>query len=202
MHKGLSYYSHAWSGLFWFDMPFAVLLTLVFHHWVRVPLLEHLPGPLYSRFILYPNINWFRSLRMKWPVVLLSVFIGVLTHLSWDGLVHQSADYLYEHQGQFFAFKEWKHHSKIYATVHIAHSLIGLAAILAFVKRMPVSATNNPKPITKFWITILGWTILISALRFLVGSELSSQDKLVSVIAAFLLALGGTCSWMPNKHAR
>ncbi|WP_426061936.1 DUF4184 family protein [Hymenobacter sp. B1770] len=198
MRKGLSYYSHTWPGLFWFDLPFAVLLTLVFHAVVRTPLLQRLPAPIYSRLAPCALPNWPRTLRHRWLTILLSILLGTLTHFGWDWFVHQSSDYLFEHQRRLFALHELVSHSQVYAAVHLGHTLLGLAAIAWAIFRLPalLAPTQNQGFSLKFWSLIALFTACMSSLRIKLGTDMYSQDWLVAVLSAFLLALTLACLWL------
>jgi hypothetical protein len=192
MRKGFSYYSHSWPGLFWFDLPLAVVLALVFHGVVRNPVLDYLPAPLRARFAPYGSLNWLQLFVRTWPRVLLSVLLGALTHLGWDELLHRSADYLYEHQSSILALGEWKRHTSIYLGVLAGHSVVGGGAMLAFIARMPVATDlNRERSLSRpqFWGAIWLLTGLILLLRVKLGSALEAMDMVVSLLAAFLLAL-------------
>ena len=199
MRKGLSYYSHTWVGLLWFDLPFAVLLTLLFHQVVRLPLLAHLPAPLQARFVGIAPLTWLHVLKNRWPVVLLSVLFGVMTHFGWDWFVHRSSDYLYQRQNSLWAFNRWETPIQVYDQLHLGHSLLGLTAIALAIYYLPVSPVA-PKRVNSdvlFWLSITLLTALIAGLRVALGTGLYSQDRLVAVLAAFLLALTLTCcGWL------
>jgi hypothetical protein len=58
--KVQSNFSHTILGVFWFDLPFGILLAFLFHNIVRNSLFENLPLPLRSRFIAFNKFNWNR----------------------------------------------------------------------------------------------------------------------------------------------
>jgi hypothetical protein len=203
MRKGFSQYSHTWQGLIWFDLPFAILLTFVFHQVVRNPLIQSLPQPLYSRFASYININWLRLFSKALPVVFLSILVGILTHFGWDWILHESVDYLYVNQSSIFAFDEWQGHMQIYTTVLAGHSLVGLIAIIAFIKRMSASsATDRKGSVIQFWGVVLLLTGFMTVLRIMLGEPAHTMDILVSLIAAFLLSLLLISFWLGHKGTK
>src|ERR1700744_5706609 len=51
-------YSHSLPGVFWFDLPLALLVCFLFHDIVKRPLLGHLPLFLKRKFFRYRVFNW------------------------------------------------------------------------------------------------------------------------------------------------
>ncbi len=51
-------YSHTWFGIFWIDLPIALLLSLIYHNWIKISFINHLPSFLHSRFFVYKEFNW------------------------------------------------------------------------------------------------------------------------------------------------
>jgi hypothetical protein len=194
MRKGISWYSHTWAGLFWFDLPMGLLVMVVFHRVVRKPLLTHLPALLQKRLRYLPAFSWRPNPSRKCLVIILSILLGTLSHFGWDWAVHQGADYLYQHQSTLFSFEKWKRHNQLYAPLHLSQTLLGLAAIGTFIAAMPATepATQH-KSTWLFWLSILLLTLFLAGARVTSGQGLDGQDMLVSVIAAFLFSLTLVC---------
>jgi hypothetical protein len=73
--------SHTLAALGWFSLPVGLLCYFLFHGVVKEPLVE----------LLWPRLKAFvcRGLpRTPWHAVLISLIVGALTHLVWDGLTH------------------------------------------------------------------------------------------------------------------
>jgi hypothetical protein len=51
--KNVSRYSHTAMGLFWFDLPLALLLCFIYHLIVRNSLFDNLPAFLKERLMVY-----------------------------------------------------------------------------------------------------------------------------------------------------
>jgi hypothetical protein len=190
LSKGATTFSHTWGSLFYFNLPLSVVLVLLFHYWVRQPLVNHLPPLLYKRFHGYAALNWKAVLVQKWYLVVISIFVGSASHLLWDGLTHLSADYSYHHQHQLFFFNEWKHHSFIYTIVHLAHSFLGLVLVGIMVYRLPVSNSHPPYIhwYRYWWYVWLLCGILFGIFQFFFTQQ-GWDDVAVRLIAVFLLAL-------------
>lgn len=89
-----SIYSHTWAGLFWFDLPLAIILTFVFHLVVRDRLIEALPHFLKSGLSTFHQFQWTPYFKKNFVVVIISSIIGAATHLLWDSFTHQHGQFV------------------------------------------------------------------------------------------------------------
>lgn len=81
-------HGHTLPGLFYFDLPVALLIAVVFHELVRDPLTVNLPGWLRRRLEGRWTFDFKGTLKRRWPLFTLSCLIGAATHLGWDQLTH------------------------------------------------------------------------------------------------------------------
>jgi len=81
-------YSHTWLGIFWFDLPLAILFSFIFHSIVRDPLIENLPKSIGAKFYGYLGFNWNIFFKKHFIVVIYSMLIGIASHLLWDAFTH------------------------------------------------------------------------------------------------------------------
>ena len=79
---------HTLTGIFLFDLPIAVLVAFIFHAIIKAPLYEASPMWIKSRMTAYLNFDWIKSTRKNMVALLLSVCIGIVTHLLLDGITH------------------------------------------------------------------------------------------------------------------
>ncbi len=63
--KVKSDYSHTISGMFWFDMPVALLLTFLFHNLARNFLFQNLPPEIKNRVLIFNDFNWNIHFKKK-----------------------------------------------------------------------------------------------------------------------------------------
>lgn len=80
---GQSLSETAW-GVFLFDLPLAILVALVFHLLVKRPLIRHLPAPFDQRLSGYTKFLFLSYLGRHWAIFLLSVMLGIGSHLLLD----------------------------------------------------------------------------------------------------------------------
>lgn len=82
-------YTHSWESLLWFSLPVGFLLSVHIHG--KLPrICTHLDGWL--------GINWRAFARAEVPhrsyvSAALSVLVGAITHLVWDGFSHADPTY-------------------------------------------------------------------------------------------------------------
>jgi hypothetical protein len=81
--------SHSLAGLFTVCLPSGFLLLLLFHKLLKRPLLALLPSSHQARLFPYAqNFRFGPALRVA--LILLSLLIGSITHLTWDSFTHQT----------------------------------------------------------------------------------------------------------------
>jgi hypothetical protein len=73
--------SHSLAGLAWFCLPAGLLAYALFHRLLKQPLIA----------LLSPRLGCFTAAglpHVPWRAVMVSLMVGVLTHLAWDALTH------------------------------------------------------------------------------------------------------------------
>ena len=81
-------YSHTWLGMFWFDLPLAIIVAFIFHNLVRDPLINNLPDFLERKFKRFVGYTWNPYFRKHFLMIIVSMFIGIALHLFWDAFTH------------------------------------------------------------------------------------------------------------------
>jgi len=142
------------------DVPLALLLACVFHFFIRDVLIAHLPAPLEERFSKYRNFDWWAFLKSHFLIVLLSLLVGVLSHLLWDAFTHLNLYYPGSRRSQ------WKIHGKrVFKMLQFICSVIGLAIMVWAVYKMPRKKRIGPaviKPL--YWVVVALVSILIAVI--------------------------------------
>jgi len=57
--KGISIFSHTWPGLFWFDMPLAMLLMVFYNDLIKNNMIDHLPAFINRHVSAYKNADCY-----------------------------------------------------------------------------------------------------------------------------------------------
>lgn len=76
--------SETLPGIFTFNLPAAVGISLVFHQIIKKPLIRHLPKPYDRRFSGFLNFNFLKYFKKHPFRFLSSALIGVISHLGLD----------------------------------------------------------------------------------------------------------------------
>lgn len=159
---------HHWIGVLLFDVPFAFLLCLVFHQYIRDRLIENLPDWYQARFVRFVEVNWAAYARANKVKVLLSILLGIGTHLFWDAFTHHDGFFvelipLLQRSVQFFQYIV-----PAYTLLQIASSVWGLWVVQSVISRLPVRQYMEADCPT-YWpmITITAEVIFVVRLLFL-----------------------------------
>lgn len=164
-----STYSHTGAGIFWLDLPLALLLASVFHVIVRDPLRRNLPAFWQRRLGGYQPINWPQYFKERYGVITLSMLLGIGSHLLWDSFTNKNG-YFVEHISFLTDYtrvfkKAIPHFVLAHQFSSAAGGLVGLVALI----RLPTQAIT-PNPATaKYWFSLALLTGLLLVIRLLLG---------------------------------
>ena len=148
-HK--SHYSHTIGGLFYADLPAALLLCFLYHNLVRGPFYLHTPLFLKRRMAPFQTFNWNRWFAAKWRTVLLSILAGAASHLLWDKLTHHSVPMVQAASGfQTFVTPEERHMT--YFLFWDLSSLIGGFFVLYAIWQLPAANVVSRVKSNRYWL--------------------------------------------------
>jgi hypothetical protein len=164
-----STYSHTGAGVFWLDLPLALLLAYVFHVIVRDPLRRNLPAFLRQRVEGYQPINWPHHFKERYGVIILSMLLGIGTHLLWDSFTNKNGYFVQQISFLTDYTRVFKKAIPHFVLAHqfssAAGGLLGLVALI----RLPTQA-GTPNPATaKYWFSLAFITGLLLIIRLLLG---------------------------------
>ncbi|UKN01443.1 DUF4184 family protein [Paracrocinitomix mangrovi] len=81
-------HGHTISGMFYYDLPLAILLCFVFHLFIRDALIKYTPIPFKKQLNNYYNFDWLTRFKKYYLTIIISALIGVCSHLFWDSFTH------------------------------------------------------------------------------------------------------------------
>jgi hypothetical protein len=183
--KGI--YGHTLSGMFWFDLPLAILLAFLFHNIVRNQLVIHLPAFLTARFQRFTTFDWNKRFKLSWFVIIISTLIGISSHLFWDSFTHGHGFFV-EH---FKPLRSAVGPVAVYSLLQHASTLTGFIIIAWSIMGLPAEDIHEKgKRMFAFWSCIFVVTGIITITRILLVKDgLVIGNFVVTAIAAFLSAL-------------
>lgn len=184
-----SLYSHTLPGVFYFDLPLALLVGFIFHNLVKRPLITNMPYALFTRFISYYDFNWNRFARRKWLVVLTSILVGTFTHLIADRITHKSSNIVSSVPGLIESQDFIDSPNSIYRVIQVTFSVIGLGlCFLSIWQLPPVKSVSYHKPDGRYWIVLCS---TFSAILFVIvlHQGFDYVDFIVASIAAMIASL-------------
>jgi len=168
-------YGHTWLGVFWFDLPLAIMAAFVFHGIVRDPLIKNLPAYFGHKFVHYINFKWGAYFRKHALMIIISMLIGIVSHLLWDAFTHLNLANPDATDSNILVFN-----MRLYMILQYSNSLIGLIIVCWYVIGLPTSpARKLPHGKQAFHID----TTIPS------GKNKAAYWLILSVVAGMMIAL-------------
>jgi hypothetical protein len=145
--------AHSFAGLFYFCLPYGLLVYVLFHFVLKHPLIALMPDAIRDRLLhLCPSL--WKLPAASLPAVFLSLLFGAATHVIWDSFTHPDGvmvqtiealrTYLFSIQGaKFYVFNLLQHSS----------TLLGTLLLTWWSARwlLQAPATNQTLPVTPSW---------------------------------------------------
>ncbi|MEI9958109.1 MAG: DUF4184 family protein [Ferruginibacter sp.] len=184
-------FGHTWLGIIWFDIPVAIILCFVFHVIVRNALVINLPKQIRQRFTSFIPFNWGSYFNQNKLRVLISVVIGIFSHLFLDSFTHKYGHIANTSKLFFYKLSFLNYHVPVFMVLQIAFSLFGALYILLFILRMKKESGVEPaNNILGYWTSFFITAILIIALRFIIyNKHQSTADIVIAITGSFVYAL-------------
>jgi membrane-bound metal-dependent hydrolase YbcI (DUF457 family) len=198
-------YSHTVSGMFWFDMPLGLIIMFLFHNVVRNTLIEHLPFSINIRLSGFEKFNWNQYFKKNTFVVLLSLLVGIASHLFLDSFTHD---------GEFFAglipflssqYYILNHQISGAAICQYALSLVGGIIMVIYVFSFPEGRNTKQDNILNFWLIVLLITFMVLAIRLYLDSvlkEFEHEDVIVTTISGMLMGIISLSFFLKENNKR
>lgn len=190
--RDFSEYSHTWPGTIWFDIPLGLAIIFLFHNVVRNQLIRHLPFFLNVRFSVFEKFDWNKYFKKNILVVLVSLFVGIASHLIWDSFTHN---------GEYFAdmipvlndsHQILNHHVPGAFLFQYISSVIGLVIMFFYMLRFPEGRNTQEDNIGIFWLLVLLITIMVLNIRLYLDAVLNQhnhEDIIVTSISGAMIGI-------------
>jgi len=188
--KVKSIYSHTIPGIFWFDLPLGIIIAFIFHTIVRNALFLNLPKQIKTRLLTYQTFDWTNYFRYNWFVVIISLLIGIASHLFWDGFTHDHGHFVEIIPSLKNKVNLFDLQIPIFKILQHSSSLVGALLIVLAIRKLPVSRIENTKINYKYWQVLTIIALIIILFRFLTGLEYYEYGAvIISFISATLIGL-------------
>jgi Domain of unknown function (DUF4184) len=165
-----SMYSHTWTGMFWFDLPLSILLTFIYHHIIRNPLICNLPVFLKKRLSRYMDFNWMQYFKHNFLKVIICLLVGISSHIFLDSFTHPHGDFVklipFLHQETtVFGINMLTFKLAHYISTFIGAFIVGYA-IIRIPKATDYAKSRNP---FYYWFIVIGTGVVLANIRILLG---------------------------------
>lgn len=192
--ESVSNHSHTIAGAFYFDLPLALLVSILFHVLVKKSLIDNLPYFFRARFQGLRNFDFVAYLRRYWFNFLIAALIGTATHILWDDLTHahtvsvNNIDWLQ----QTLRFGEID--KPIYKYLLHGSTIAGLLVVFFYIALMRKEVVVMGKPSAAYWMIVTAISSAIFWLRVLEGYSARLQmyvvsNIMVTIVSAFLFGV-------------
>ena len=187
MHTGNTI-SHAWSGVFLFDMPVGIGIALLFHQVIRQPLLENLPVFLQQRLHNVWTTDFLCSLKEHPFRFVFCLLTGILSHIGWDTLTHNSHLVQEFNLYQETYLRIGKTNYPLFYVLQQVSTIIGLALVILYIVMMPKDCSDFSYPRDRrFWPILILTAIGLFMIRFLLtGWEFDLGNVVVSAVSSLM----------------
>lgn len=182
-------YSHSLWGVFWLDLPLALLIAFLFHNLIRNDLVLNLPICLKSRVINTITFDWNSYFRKNSIIVLYSILIGIGSHLLWDSFTHDNGFFVQQipFLSHYVTILDYK--IAVLKLAQHTSTLIGLVVIVWNINKIPQQKNVDSKIDSNYWLLMASIAIIVVLVKIASQyNEIKIGNVIVSTIAALLLS--------------
>ncbi|OTG64960.1 hypothetical protein B9T25_12835 [Acinetobacter sp. ANC 4470] len=152
-------FGHHIAGILLFDLPVSILIALVFHQVIRNEMIENLPWFLKKRFIVFQRFDWFGYFKNHYFMVIISIFLGIFTHITWDAFTHQTGFFVQKWVVLQDTVSIADFNIPLYKIFQHLSSSLGLMIIAIYFFKLPsytnIQKNNERKTLWMYWGAIL-----------------------------------------------
>ena len=185
-------HGHTLAGIFYFDLPVTVFLSIVFHQLIKKSLYSNLPLYFQEKFGACYELNLKTHFTKHYRVVLLSALLGSASHVFWDSFTHNGAFFverlaIYKTLSVPF---DGVNYPLFYGLQHIS-TFIGLTIVVVYIIFMPsIKSSTIYKAKLIYWICLIMLSTSLFCLRFYIDPPLFDLGNgVVTAISSLLIGL-------------
>ena len=186
-------YGHTLAGIFYFDLPVTILLSLLFHQVVKNNLLRNLPVFFQKRFQDTLHFNFLNYIKEHWWVFAISALLGAASHIFWDSFTHNNRFFV----RQFSSFYNSTYvpfdgaNYPLFYVLQQVSTAVGLTIVGIYIlAKKPESDHQLTSPKISYWFLLVTIGVLILRLRFFIkSSDYDLGNAVVSSISGLLIGV-------------
>lgn len=188
-----SVHSHTKAGLFYFDLPVTIALSLLFHQLVKSNLIANSPPFFQRRFQDTLQFNFLNYLKTNWGIFLLSSLLGAASHIFWDSFTHNNRFFVRQfseiYQTTFVPFNGANY--PLFYVLQQISTAVGLAVVtLYIIFKKPVNDPEIVKPKLLYWLIVFAIGVVVLRVRFYINfTDYDLGNVVVTSIAGLLIGV-------------
>jgi len=186
-------HSHTKAGLFYFDLPVTILLSLIFHQIVKKNLIGNSPAFLQKRFQETLNLNFFNYLKNNWWIFMASAIVGAASHIFWDSFTHNNRFFVRQFSSIYQRVSvpfDGANYPLFYVLQQVSTALGLLVVSIYIVTKKPSSKNDLTSPRIIYWVLVFALAAMVLRLRFFIRpSDYDLGNVVVSSITGLLIGV-------------
>ncbi len=185
-----NYGGHLWPGVLLLNIPLAIIVSFIFHWFVRNALILNLPSFLRLRLQHFISFNWTTYLKNHLISFLVFTVVGIASHIFLDAFTHR--DGAIARQADFFYYTVSALDLPIYFLLQLTFSALGAAYILWFILKL--KKQKNLQHISyrpfSYWLFFFISVCGVLFIRFTIDKQHNShEDIIIAATGSLLYAL-------------
>lgn len=186
-------WGHEWPGVLVYNLLIGLICTFLFHSIIKRPLIDHLPIYLKVKYLDAYQFDWKAYFKLNWLNVVLSIYLGIITHLFWDVFTHEPG-YIFGVNISWLATMAGNY--PIHSWLQLVLSIfgVGMLSLMIILPKIDTSSdemNNKTSRTSWFWFVLIVLFISIYTIRFWIGipTEKYWIQHMVIATSSFLLSL-------------
>jgi hypothetical protein len=197
-------HSHTKAGLFYFDLPVTIILSLLFHQLVKSNLIANLPAFLQKRFQDTLHFNFLNYLKSNWSIFLLSALLGAASHIFWDSFTHNNRFFVRQfseiYQNSSVSFNGANY--PLFYVLQQISTAVGLTIVILYIiLKKPINDFEVVKPRISYWLVVFAIGVVVLRIRFFINFDDYNLGNVVVTSITGLLIGVVCCGFINFKNS-
>jgi len=188
-----SVHSHTMAGLFYFDLPVTIALSLLFHQVVKTNLISNVPFFFQKRFSDTLQLDFINYLKRNGWIFLLSALLGAASHIFWDSFTHNNRFFVRQfseiYRSTSFSFMGADY--PLFYVLQQVSTVIGLTAVTLYILlKKPFSCISLTSPRIAYWLVVFCIATVVIKVRFYIyPDDYDLGNTVVTSISGLLIGV-------------